>query len=98
MSTEAFMKKFAFVFLVAALVVLAAMPLAGQTQTGRLEGVVRDAQNAVIPNAKVTAVHVQTGATSETTTNNQGLYVFAAVGIGTYNVSVEANGFRKLVL
>ena len=68
-----------------------------QTQTARLEGSVTDQTGAVIPAAKITAVNVRTDVSAETTSNAAGLYVFAAMLPGTYTVSAEAQGFRKLV-
>jgi len=79
------------------LVLLVTLPVAGQTNAGRLTGTVSDASGAVIPNAKVVASNLSTGAISETTTGVQGVYVFPALAAGTYSITVEASGFRKTV-
>src|SRR5690242_4456382 len=63
----------------------------------RLEGTVKDQSGAVIPKAKVVAVDTKTGAKRETTSNELGSYVFAAIPPSTYNVTVEAAGFAKTV-
>jgi hypothetical protein len=86
--------RFAAVFL---LVALLALPAAAQTSTSRLTGVVQDTSGGVIPGAKVTALNVKTQVLAETTTNEAGIFVFAAVPPGTYTVAAEAAGFKKLV-
>jgi hypothetical protein len=90
------MRKCALSFLAVA-ALLAVMPLAGQTNAGRIEGTVRDAQSAVVPNAKVEALNVKTGAKVHAATNNQGLFVFPALELGAYSITVEAAGFHTSV-
>jgi Carboxypeptidase regulatory-like domain len=67
----------------------------GQTQTARLQGIVRDASGAVVPNAKIIAVNNQTKDVNDATSNTSGLYVLPALRPGTYTLSVEAAGFSK---
>ena len=69
-----------------------------QTNTGRIAGTVRDQSGAVVPNAKIVAVDPRTHATKETTSNEQGNYVIAAVQPGTYTVTTTASGFSKTVV
>ncbi|HBY64137.1 MAG TPA: hypothetical protein DEH78_30310, partial [Solibacterales bacterium] len=54
---------------------------------------VTDPTGAVVANAKVTAKNAGTSATRATTTNEQGLYGFANLLPGVYQVTVEATGF-----
>ena len=67
----------------------------GQTQAARLQGIVHDSSGAIVPNAKVVALNMQTRDSSDATTNASGLYVLAALRPGTYTLTVEAPGFSK---
>src|ERR1700744_5514177 len=64
-----------------------------QTITGSLNGTVTDPSGAVVPNAKVTATNVDTGATTPTTSNSGGVYAIRFLQIGNYKVTIEAPGF-----
>ena len=59
-----------------------------------LNGAVTDQSGAAVPNAKVTATSQQTGLSRSTVTNDAGLYSFPQLPVGTYDLSVEANGFK----
>src|SRR6266404_5922376 len=76
---------------------LVAAPLFAQT-VSRIEGRVEDSTGAVVPNAKITAVNVKTKATSEATSNGQGLFAIPAVEAGVYTITIEAGGFQKQVV
>ena len=58
-----------------------------------LAGTVTDRSGAVVPNAAVTAVEIETHATRSGITNAQGRFLFSQINPGTYLVSVHANGF-----
>jgi hypothetical protein len=66
-----------------------------QSVTGALQGAVRDANGAVIPNADIKARNVETGTELTTTSNAEGLYRFASVLPGQYTLSISANGFKR---
>jgi Carboxypeptidase regulatory-like domain len=55
-----------------------------------------DAQGAVVPNASVTATEPTKNVTVTTKTNDQGDFVFPGLQPGTYNITIEAAGFKKL--
>src|SRR5438067_3099927 len=78
---------------VAALVLCSVTALKAQTITGSVNGTVTDPSGAVIPNAKVTAINVDTGVTTETTSNGEGIYNLRFLQIGNYKVTVESTGF-----
>ena len=78
--------------------VLAASLCFGQTQSARLQGTVHDASGAIVPNAKVIAIHIATKDSSEATTNSSGVYVLPVLRPGTYTLTVEAAGFSKSVV
>lgn len=68
-----------------------------QSVTGTIAGVIRDPDGAVIPGAKVVARNAGTNDETATTTDGAGFYRFTNLVSGSYVVSVEAQGFRKLV-
>ena len=65
-----------------------------QTATGQITGVVKDANGAVMAKARVKVNSALTGLTRETTTNEEGIYVFPLLPVGVYAVTVEHQGFR----
>jgi predicted heme/steroid binding protein len=78
----------------AALLVILAGGLLGQSDSGTISGFVKDPSGATVPGAKVT-VKNQTGLERETTTNESGYYTVTNVPPGLYDLSVEAAGFKK---
>ncbi len=86
------------VYLLVVLLTLFAVTGSGQVATARLDGTVVDETGAVIPGAKVVALHQATQTRLEETTNADGNYVFPSLQPGKYTVSVEANGFRTSVV
>src|SRR6202162_5610697 len=63
------------------------------SQVGTVSGQVTDEQKAAVPGAAVRLTDVSTNAHIETTSNNDGRYVFSSVTPGTYNVSFVKQGF-----
>jgi outer membrane receptor protein involved in Fe transport len=59
-----------------------------------LNGTVMDATAATVPGARVTLTGRATGLVRTTITNETGLYTFARVPVGTYDLSVDAQGFK----
>lgn len=76
---------------------LAPRGMRAQTATGQFNGHIYDPNNAVVVGATVTLQDTQTSLTRHVTTNDQGFYAFPLVQPGTYNLSVTANGFQKVV-
>jgi hypothetical protein len=66
-------------------------------QTTSLQGVVRDPQNRLVPGAEVTLTSQATGATRTALTGDQGIYVFAQIAPGTYELRAELPGFKSIV-
>src|SRR5687768_1661926 len=82
------------------LITLAAASVAfGQAQSNAadLQGTVRDAIQAVITNATVTVRNPSTNVTRTTTTNDEGFYRVINLPPGDYEVTVEAQNFKKYV-
>src|SRR5204862_4694690 len=69
----------------------------GQGTTSRVVGTLQDSTGSVVPNASVKLINEGTRVTFETATSAAGTYVFEAVQPGSYELDVEANGFRKFV-
>jgi hypothetical protein len=63
---------------------------------GALTGVVQDASGAAIPGAEVTLTNPETSFTQITKSNASGEYVFSPIKIGTYAVTVKAQGFEQM--
>jgi hypothetical protein len=64
--------------------------------TTSLVGTVADSTDKVVPGALVTAVETSTLDTHTTNTNDQGYYSFEFVRVGTYAISIERAGFKKV--
>jgi hypothetical protein len=77
-------------------VLLGAVPLAAQNAA--LVGTVKDAQEAVVPNATVTLTNTDTGVAQTTKTDSAGTYEFPQVKPGNYSIKIEQQGFRTYVL
>ncbi len=71
---------------------------AAQLATGELSGQITDSSSAAIPGARVAATNAATGVvTREVVTDEGGLYTLTLLPPGSYSVTVEAKGFRKIV-
>lgn len=68
--------------------------LHAQTGVGQIQGTVRDATGAVIPNAAIVLEHVQTGNKFQTTTSNVGFFVFPSLQTGEYRLSASSTGMQ----
>src|SRR5262245_6916874 len=62
-----------------------------------LSGVVHDPNGGVVNGAKVTVSDPSKGLQLETTTNSEGVFTFSTLQPGTYSVTIEATGFKKVV-
>jgi hypothetical protein len=76
---------------------LVATPVWAQATSGSMSGTITDPNGAMVPGAKVAAVHVPTGRAFSTTASESGLYVFPNLPPGPYEVTVEQPGFKKMV-
>ncbi len=68
-----------------------------QGTTSRVTGTVTDTTGGYIPGATVTLTNEATGVSFTTTTGDTGVYVFDAVQVGRYTVTVELQGFKKFI-
>src|SRR5689334_4522292 len=83
---------------ISAAIFLLGLAISGYAQsiTGSLNGRVVDQQGSVVPNARVTATEPTKKLTIATNTTVAGEFSIAGLAPGTYTVSVEATGFKKL--
>lgn len=79
--------------LVAALMLVTGPPLVAQVTTGSVVGVVYDSSEAVIPNCKVTATDIETGAIREAQSDGSGYYIIPSLPPDTYKLTATVNGF-----
>jgi hypothetical protein len=93
---EVGMRQMVRIFLSAALLFLISISAHAQVTTSTLVGLVRDAQNAVIPGVTVVATHEGTGVAREGVTDANGEFVFSALPNGSYTVKLELTGFKTL--
>ena len=70
--------------------------LVAQVSTGSIDGVIADANGGAVPGAKVVATQELTKQTFEAVTSEAGRYVFPALAVGPYTMTIEKEGFKKL--
>src|SRR5437879_3476795 len=76
---------------------LAGGALAQQASITSIVGRVADPSGAALPGASVTAVEDGTQQTYSGKTNEEGLYSFPFVRVGTYTITATAPGFATMV-
>jgi hypothetical protein len=69
--------------------------LNGQSTYGTVLGTVKEASGAVVPGATVNLTNTGTNAKRSTVTGDSGGYQFVNLEVGSYQLTVEAPGFRK---
>ncbi len=80
---------------VIALIVCAQLPLAAQDARGTILGRVTDQTAAVLVDARVECLNVNTGVRTTVNTNAAGDYIAPFLIPGTYTVTVDATGFKR---
>ncbi len=80
------------------LVAATAIWIYGQEYRGSITGILTDASNASVPNAKVQITNIQTALAFNAETNSSGSYTFSLLEPGTYRLRAEASGFKPLVV
>ncbi|MCC7176566.1 MAG: carboxypeptidase regulatory-like domain-containing protein [Bryobacterales bacterium] len=83
--------------LAVALLVLLGVNSVAQEFRGRVQGLVTDQSQAIVPGANVTLTNVNTQVRTVRQTNDAGLYRFDNVDPGSYTVAIEASGFSRFL-
>ena len=95
------MKRWQFVWALAAVALLTAAPAfaqgGGASSTGSISGEVKDAQGGVLPGVTVTATSPAQIGTLSAVTNEAGIYRFPSVPPGEYKLAFELAGFQNIV-
>jgi hypothetical protein len=83
--------------LLAAIVIFASQPVLAQEISAGITGRVVDPTGAAVVGATVTARDVNRGTTWPTKTNEEGIFAFPRIPVGSYELKVEATGFKTSV-
>jgi hypothetical protein len=75
-----------------------ALGYAQSSSTGEIRGTVTDSSGAVVTNAAVSVLNVNTGEEKAFTTNGNGIYDTVSTPNGQYKVTITAPGFEQLVI
>lgn len=81
-------------FAVGMMTLLFTFSVIAQTQFATISGKVTDPNGAAIAGARVALTNPTTGTTSETTTNEEGIFLLGNVYAGEYDLSIEKEGFK----
>ncbi len=81
--------------LMAAWICSVGTPAAWSSVTGSISGTVKDSSGAVVPGAAVTALNTGTGISQSVETDAVGFYVFPALPVGVYDVTIRHPGFKE---
>ena len=82
---------------IAVLFALTATSLWAQGDRGIITGTVKDPSGASMPDAVVTAIHLATNTSYQTSTTASGDFTVPALPVGNYQVRVEKTGFKTQV-
>lgn len=77
--------------------VLSSSALGQSGAGGTLSGVVQDPNGASMPGVTVTVRNIATDASRTVTTNEDGRWTLPGLSVGTYQVTYELTGFKRLV-
>src|SRR3954462_6557508 len=77
--------------------VMAVTVLAQATGTATMLGAVTDSSGSVVPAAKITVIQTGTNFTFTSTTTSEGTWYLPSLNSGTYQLKIEAPGFKTHV-
>jgi hypothetical protein len=80
------------------IVFLAAVVAFAQTETARIAGRVTDLSGAVIVGAQCKITNIETNVSTTTTTNEEGIYVLPDLHPAIYQLTIQKQGYRTVVL
>ncbi len=83
------------------LMLLLALALPGallaQQYSGTITGTITDPTGGAVAGANVTAINVGTNATYDSTTSDLGVFTFAQLPVGTYDLHVKTSSFKEFI-
>lgn len=82
---------------IVAILMLGFVPRCSAQVSGSISGVVTDPAGLAVTGAMVSVDNLDTGLTREATTGAEGRYVFPALRVGTFEITVSKTGFEKEV-
>src|SRR5258708_4501917 len=85
---------FSLSILLLGIALLPSRAIAQSATTGTVSGTVTDASDAVVPNAQVELLSLDTNAAQAQSTNATGQYIFSGVRPGRYKITIKMTGFR----
>ncbi|ADV83029.1 TonB-dependent receptor [Terriglobus saanensis] len=75
------------------LLLLASMPLFGQTDRATITGTVTDTTGGRVPSVEITLVSKATGISRLAKTNSEGVFTISSLAVGTYKATFRADNF-----
>src|SRR6201996_5905476 len=76
-----------------AVLALILVPKIRAQENATITGTVIDPSGAVVPNVSISLTNPATGIVRQTVSNNDGIYLFANVGVGNFTLGASAAGF-----
>jgi outer membrane receptor protein involved in Fe transport len=89
-------KLFLTIAVLLAAVLITFSPAAAQARIGTIQGIVKDPNGAVVPNAKVTATQSVTGYNQTAQTDEEGAFKLVNLPFNTYTIHAEAKDFQAV--
>ncbi|HVE58476.1 MAG TPA: TonB-dependent receptor [Pyrinomonadaceae bacterium] len=77
------------------MILIFAQAISAQDTRGTIKGTVTDPNKAAVPGASVKIVDTSRGTTTNLTTNEDGFYQALYLIPSTYQITIEANGFKR---
>jgi hypothetical protein len=82
---------------VVGLLAVLSLSSSARAQTGSIAGTITDSTGAAVPNAKITAQNVATGASRSVQTDESGVYRITNLNPGVYDVRIEHPNFNVVL-
>ena len=72
------------------------LPVVAQSERGAITGRITDNTGSILPDATITLRNEATGVQQTTKSNNDGVYTFPSLNPGSYTLTVNRTGFKRL--